>query len=274
MTVLLTKLFLEKWYVQKNLSTWAIEKRFGCSRSQVHSALKKYRIRTRTLAQSHIRYARAAFSGDEYEAAYLLGFSIGDLRVRVHNKAQSDTVSIGCGSTKRAQIMLVERLFSPYGRVWKGNPDKRGAVNIEAFVDRKSFSFLLPDIRRYAWCAVTEKHFFSFLAGFTDAEGSFFIANGQARVAWGNYNEDILRFIKHGLLKFSIVSSALYHDSLQGFAGASGYLRNKNYWHIAVTQKIEVDKLLRRLGPLILHADKKRALVRLRKNLIMRGLTP
>ncbi len=267
----LTDQFLNKWYVSKGLSTWAIEKRFGVSRSNVYSALRKYQIPTRNLAQSHIRYARTDFSGDKNEKAYLLGFSIGDLRVRSHNKEQSETISIGCGSTKRAQINLIDGLFLPYGRVWKGVPDRRGAINIEAFVN-KSFSFLLPRVRSYRWCAGTEDTFFSFLAGFTDAEGSFFISNGKAFVSWGNYDRDILHFIKRGLLKFGIESPALCRDALKGYVGKHGYRRNKNYWHLTITKKVMVKKLLNHLDFFMLHADKKRALVRLRKNLIMRGL--
>jgi len=268
---MLTEQFLKKWYLDKGLSTWAIEKRFGFSRSSVYQALKKHQIQARTLAKSHIRYARADFSGDKCEEAYLLGFSIGDLRVRILNKKQSETISIGCGSTKRAQIVLIEGLFSSYGRVWKGAPDRRGAVNIEAFVN-KSFSFLLPRVRSYKWCANNADHFFSFLAGFTDAEGSFFISNGKAFVSWGNYNHGILLFIKRGLLKFDIKSPALCRDTLQGYIGAHGYRRNKNYWHLTITRKVAVKELLDRLGPLTMHADKKRALVCLRRNLIMRGL--
>ena len=85
---------------------------------------------------------------------------------------------------------------------------------------------------------------------------------------------DVLRFIKLGLLKFGIVFSALYRDSLKGFIGSHGYRRNKNYWHLVVIRKTAIDALLRHLDPFILHADKKRALVRLRKNLIMRGIAP
>lgn len=267
----LTKQFLDKWYSEKGLSTWAIEKRFGISRGCVYSTLKKYRIPTRNVAQSHVRYARADFSGNKRDRAYLLGFSIGDLRVRTLNKKQSETISIGCGSTKHAQIVLIEKLFSPYGRVWKGVPDRRGAVNIEAFVN-KSFSFLLPRVRSYRWCVDTADSFFSFLSGFTDAEGSFFISNGKAFISWGNYNRNVLLFIKRGLLKFGIESPALYRDSLRGYVGAHGYRRNKNYWHLTITRKAMVKELLDRLETLTLHADKKRALVRLRRNLIMRGL--
>lgn len=234
-------------------------------------ALKRHRIPTRNIAQAHIRYRRADFSGDMLERSYLLGFAVGDLRVRNHNGAHSETISIGCGSTKPAQIKLIEGLFSQYGRVWKGRPDKRGAINVEAFVN-KSFSFLLPDTRDYKWCEKKREHFFSFLAGFTDAEGSLFLSNGKAFIAWGNYDVEVLNFIKTRLKKFGITIPKMHCDSLIGYIGKSGYTRNKQYWHLSCARKNTVKQLLDELEPFTLHSDKKKALVRLRRNLIMRGL--
>lgn len=200
----------------------------------------------------------------------MLGFAIGDLRVRKLNKNGS-TISIGCGSTKHAQIALIEELFSPYGRIWKGRPDRRGAINIEAFVDM-SFSFLLPSERQYQWCDGSRDSFFSFLAGFTDAEGSFYISNGKAFVAWGTYDMQVLGFIKTGLAKYMIHSPRLYRDSLRGFVGSHGYIRNKNYWHLSISRKAELQKLLPLLGSYLRHKDKRRALAQVNKNLIMRGI--
>lgn len=238
----------------------------------MYSALKKYNIPTRSLAASHVRYVRTDFSGDLCEKAYLIGFAIGDLRVRRHNGLRSETISIGCGSTKVAQIQLIENLFKRYGRVWKGKPDKRGAINIEAFVN-KSFEFLLPDICDYAWCAKRRQLFFAFVAGFTDAEGSMSIANGKAFISWGNYNTKILHFIKDTLLRYGVSLRPICCDKLKGYIGVHGYVRNANYCHLACHRKEDIAMLLKEIAPYIRHADKKEALVRLQKNLIMRGLT-
>ncbi len=270
MAIGLTKVFLEEAYVKQGLSTWAIEKKFGISRSRVHASLRRHGIPTRTIAQSHIRYKRTDFSGNLLEKAYLLGFAIGDLRVRNHNGAHSMTISIGCDSTKPAQITLVRQLFSKYGRVWVGAPDKRGAINIEAFVN-KSFDFLLPTEREYTWCGREEGHFFSFLAGFTDAEGSLFISSGKAHIAWGNYNTKVLAFIRSGLTHFGIEAPNMCCDSLRGYVGTHGYVRRKNYCHVICVRKEIVQKLIDKLSPHMRHADKKNGLVRLHKNLIMRN---
>ena len=271
MQSILFKSFLKDTYVKRGMSTWTIEKKFGISRSTVYAALKRHGITTRSIAQSHIRYSRSDFSGDLCEKAYLIGFAIGDLRVRKLNGTKSTTISIGCGSTKSAQITLITDLFSTYGRVWKGKPDRRGAVNIEAFVN-DSFSFLLPTVRNYLWCTRVKRHFFAFLSGFTDAEGSFFLSKNMARVAWGNYDSEVLTFIKTGLEKFGISTSKICTDSLKGLVGSHGYARNGNYSHLSCARKEMVAKLLKELEPFLRHGDKRSRMAHLRKNLIMRGI--
>jgi|SRR3989344_5087488 len=269
MSAKLTKKFLENVYIKKRLSTWAIEKKFGIPRSRVYAHLKRYGILTRSIAQSHIRHQRFDFSGDECEQAYLLGFTIGDLRVRMHNGARSETISIGCGSTKPAQIKLINNLFSKYGHVWISKPDKRGAVNLEAFVNR-SFAFLLPGARDYLWCGEDKKKFFSFLAGFTDAEGSFYISSGKAFISWGNYDTKVLNFIRVGLAQYGIIPPQMNCDSLRGYLGTHGYRRNNNYCHVTCAKKDVVSQLISNLEPFILHSDKKRKLMFLKKNLEQR----
>lgn len=266
----LTKKFLEQTYLRDGLSTWAIEKKYGYTRSRVYAALKRHGIPTRSVAASHIQYARRNFSGGELESAYITGFAIGDLRVRRHNKSHSETISIGCGSTQLAQIKLFESLFSSYGRVWRGRPDKRGAINIEAFVDR-SFEFLLPDQRVYEWTLRNERTFFAFLGGFTDAEGSFYLTRGQARIAWGNYDREILSFVRQGLLNFGIETPALYCDTLQGHIGSHGYRRNKNYCHVTCAKKSVVLAVLDKLEPFLRHADKRKDAMRVRENVLTRN---
>ena len=270
MPVLVTKDFLIETYVKQGLSTWAIERKFGISRSTVYSQFKKHGISARNIAQSHILYARSDFSGDLKEKAYLLGFAIGDLRVRLHNGSASETISIACGSTKAAQIKLVQELFSKYGRVWEGKPDRRGATNVEAFVNR-SFSFLLPTERDYSWCAENRNEFFAFLAGFTDAEGSFYISNGKAFISWGNYDLEILQFIHINLKRFGIETPKICTDSLKGYVGSHGYARNKNYSHISCCKKETLRALISELGPFLRHADKKQRLATIVTNLKMRG---
>ncbi len=266
----LSKEFLEGAYIQDGLSTWAIEKKYGYSRSSVYSALKKFNIPIRNIAQAHIKYTRTDFSGNQEEKAYMLGFAIGDLRVRNHNKDKSETISIACGSTKKAQIDLIENMFSKYGRVWIGKSNAIGVINVEAYVNH-SFSFLLPKIRKYKWCEKNKKYFYAFLAGFTDAEGSFFISNGKAFVAWGNYDLDILKFISKSLIRFGHVVPKIHCDKLKGKINSHGYTRNGTYCHISFCKKDEISKLLKKLRPYLRHRDKLRKLVVIEENINLRN---
>lgn len=267
----LTKDFLEKVYCRDGLSTWAIEKKYKFPRSRVYRAIKRFGLPTRNLAHSHILYARKNFSGDELEKAYLIGFAEGDLRVRNHGGDKSETISIACGSTKKAQIALIHSLFSQYGRVWIGKPNERGVTNIEAFVN-KSFEFLVPESRNYEWCADSEASFFAFLAGFTDAEGSLFIAQNKAHIAWGNEDEDILNFIAKSLLKFGIVPSKLICDSRAGRLSSTGYRFNRNYCHVECIRKEAVRDCIRKMSTYLQHADKLVALAKIQRNLVARGI--
>lgn len=71
---------LEGLYLDKKLSTWKIAQLLGCGRSTIHRKLRKLGI-ARDIATSHVKYKRKSFEGDENEKAYLMGFTIGDLRV-------------------------------------------------------------------------------------------------------------------------------------------------------------------------------------------------
>lgn len=266
----IAKEFLEETYTRQKLSTWAIEKKFGISRSRIYTRLKYYRIPIRSIAQSHIRYKRTTFSGDLREKAYLLGFAIGDLRVRRHNGGKSETISIACGSTKRAQITLIEKLFSPYGRVWIGKPSRRGVMNIEAFVDF-SFDFLLPNKRNYDWVFRKRDHFLSFLGGFTDAEGSIFISRNMATFAIGNYKKDILWKIYKQLRRMNIEVRSVVCDSLAGYKGRDGYRRKSNYCHLSCSRKKSLGMLLHMLRPFLKHSDRKAALQKALANLASRN---
>jgi hypothetical protein len=106
----LTKALLEEFYIKKKCSVYKLAQEFGCGRTSVFRHLKKYGLKRRDLSDAHITYKKHSFSGDFIEKAYLIGFAIGDLRVRKVGKA-SKIIKVDCGSTKLAQISLIENLF-------------------------------------------------------------------------------------------------------------------------------------------------------------------
>ena len=244
---------LEDLYINKKLSTWKIAEVLHYARSTIYAKILLFKIPIRNRAVSHIIYPRQNFSGNLIEKAYLIGFRIGDLRARKFYK-NSETIKVDCASTKIEQINLIKNLFLPYGRVWISKPNKRGAIQIECFLNT-TFDFLLTR-EPASWIFRNKKHFFSFLAGFTDAEGTIFISNNQAKYALGNYNIALLRQIKFYLEKYNIKSHNITRSIRQGLLASHGYRYNHDYWTLTVSRKVDMLRLLHLIGPHLKHINK------------------
>lgn len=260
---------LEKLYIDKGLSTWKIAELLNHSRGIIYKKLKRFGIKPRDISDSHIKYPRNPFSGNPLEKAYILGFSIGDLRVRKVGK-KSKTIKVDCRSTMPEQIKLINNLFKNYGRVWIGRPNKEGKTQIEAFLDN-SFNFLLNIKRETRTLLNNNKYFPSFLAGFVDADGSIFIADGQARFSIGNYNFQLLKIIRKKLLTIGIVVTKLIRDR-KLYIDNLGYKRNNYYWHLTVNRKESLIKLFNLLGPYLKHEKRVSDMKKAIHNLKIRGV--
>lgn len=256
---------LKELYINKGYSNWKIGEKYGYNRSTVYSKLKQYGIKIRTPAESHIRYPRVSFCGDLIEKAYLIGFSIGDLRVR----KKGETISVECGSTKKEQLNLIKDLFKKYGHVWISKPNKKGAINIGSNLNL-SFDFLLGK-KMPTWILKKKSYFSSFLAGFTDAEGSIGIYGGAAVYQLGNYDNELLSIIHNKLNNTGIITRNLSEDKTKGYVSKDGYVRNQNYWHLTVGRKIHLLKLLDLIEPYLKHEKKKRDLNIARMNIVKRN---
>lgn len=260
---------LESLYADERLSSWTIANRFGVSRSHVLTLLRQYDIPVRTRAEAHKRYSRRPFDGSCEDKAYLLGFAVGDLRVRKQYK-ESETIGIACSSTHPAQIALIQNLFSPYGRVWVGEANKSGVVSCEAYMDL-SFSFLLPQGRSIDWVFDIPTQFLAFLAGFTDAEGSIFISKqNKAILTWGQYDEQLLTKIKAQLGKLGYQTGSIINDHLKGYRSRDGYVRSQDYFHLTCARQGSLIGLLNALQPYVKHAEKRKGLFKVLATLIAR----
>ncbi len=267
----LSKTKLRNLYTRNKLSTWQIEKRLKISRGTIYRKLIDYNIPVRNRAQSHIIYSRKNFNGNKTKRAYLIGFAIGDLRVRKVYK-NSETIHIDCGSTKKEQIKLISDLFKPYGRVWISKPNRIKAVQIECSVN-DSFSFLLKKrISIDPWILKNKKYFAAFLAGFTDAEGCISITHkGLAFYSLGNYNSQLLSQIRNQLLKSGIKSPKLTEGKTKGYVGKEGYANNQNYWSLRLNRKIHLLKLFVLIDPYLKHPTRIRGVKKAKENIKMRN---
>jgi hypothetical protein len=262
---------LEGYYIQKRLSSRKIAKIYGCAYSTVDRKIRQFGFKVRTLADAHVLYPRTDFSGDLNEKAYILGFAIGDLRVRKVYK-NSETIHVDCASTKVEQIDLIKGLFDKYGRVWIGKLNKKGAVQIECFLN-DSFDFLLNTNKDIIepWIKNNKYYFANFLAGFTDAEGSFYISRNKAFYALGNYNIQLLMQIKDNLKRFGIESPKISCSVRNGTIASHGYAYNNDYWSLVISKKKELVKLFTFIEPYLKHASRKKNMVLARQNIERRN---
>lgn len=265
----LSKEKLERLYIVEKLSTWAIEKKYGYRRGTVHRKLGECGIPIRNRADSHIRYPRKDFSNQPIEKSYVIGFAIGDLRVRKVYPG-SKTIHIDCGSTHPAQIDLITELFQSYGHVWVGKPHGQGKVQIECAVN-DSFSFLLEKrLVADSWIVDNTECFAAFFAGFTDAEGSIFIDNrGRAFYSLGNYNAVLLHQIREELIARKIECPAIHFSPKR--IRPDGYPQNQDYGMLTISRKFHLLKLLDFIEPYVKHREKKEAIRRARKNIAARN---
>ncbi len=264
----LSKKKLRDLYTKDKLSTWQIEKILKIPRSTIYRKLIDYNIPVRNLAQSHIIYPRKNFNGNKTEKAYLMGFAIGDLRVRKIYK-NSETIHIDCGSTKKEQIKLISDLFKPYGRVWISKPNRIKAVQIECSVNN-SFGFLLEKKKFLDnWILANKRYFFSFLAGFTDAEGCISVTSkGQAFYSLGNYNDTLLKQIRDRLIRWGIEVPKLTRSRTHlGYITKEGYTINHIYWILHINRKQFLLLLFDLMGPHLKHFAKIQGLLKAQKNI-------
>jgi methionyl-tRNA synthetase len=113
--------------------------------------------------------------------------------------------------------------------------------------------------------------FFSFLAGFIDAERHIGVHNNMALFSMGNYDFYLLRIIKENLLKAGIETNNLIFDKRKGKTNCQGYKYNNNYCSLRIHKKKELAKLFERIAPYIKHEKKVKALKIAIKNINIRN---
>lgn len=254
-------------YLERQLSSRKIAKMYHCAYSYIDNRIKKLGLPTRTLSFAHIKTKRVDFSDNLQEKAYLIGFRIGDLRVRKMYK-NSETILIDCGSTKIEQIKLIKKLFGKYGRVWISKPKAGGKTQIECGLNG-SFSFLLKKYLKFpSWTINNEAIKLSALAGFTDAEGSFFVEKHKKQSVFsiGNYNTVILRQIQKWLIGYRF-KPRFYMGVKRGYTGKDGYSHNNDYWIISIYRKRDLLLFTEKIFPYLKHKDRIKSALLVLKNI-------
>lgn len=273
--VSISKEILIDLYTNKKFSHRQIAQQFGYSRYGIQRWMKIYGIQSRNLSESNAKYPKYNFSNNLIEKAYLIGFRLGDLNVyKVHKLIQ-----VRCSTTIKSQAILIENLFKKYGNVhiWKA---KRGTFEIVVLLN-DSFNFLLPknDLIE-EWILLNNETFFSFLAGYSDAEGSYYLRKPylEFKVGWAvfeiqTYDKKIIESIAKNLVLFRI-ENTFSKSRAAGYIDKRGIKGNKDCWRIVVVKKQSLWNLIKLLEPYHKHENKLRDLKNVKNNLLLRNRLP
>jgi hypothetical protein len=165
---------LRAMYLEHSMSQSEIARILGVQRHTVSSWLRRLEIPIRTQGDSVSlalsKYSVREFDGDLATRAYLIGFRAGDLHAQIHGRR----IRASVGTTHLAMAELFRLVFSRFAEV-RRYPKYNDLSGFHwcIFCDLDpTFDFLLkkqteiPD-----WVLKNEESFYSFLAGYFDAEG-------------------------------------------------------------------------------------------------------
>ncbi|MBI4033953.1 MAG: hypothetical protein HY378_00175 [Candidatus Brennerbacteria bacterium] len=266
---------LKKLYAEQKLSSYQIASILQCSQKTVLNKLKAYKIPTRKIQEAKALtrplHERKDFSGDPIEKAYLIGFRLGDLYVsKTHPK--SPTIRVSTNTTRKEQLDLVAKLFSKYGYVKITGPDKRGATLVRCYLNT-SFDFLLKKWDGIeSWILSNESYFLAFLAGYTDAEGSFCICGGDGVFSIRSQDKNILRLISKKVNKMGILSKPPSLSARAGETDGHRIKNNRDAWGFYVYRKDSLLKLIELLRPIIKHQKRVEDMKKVENNIKRRNL--
>jgi hypothetical protein len=196
----------------------------------------------------------------------MIGFRIGDLHVRKENE-QLGLLRIHTNTTKLAQVNLIKKVFGCYGHFYTKN--RKEVHEVSCLLD-KSFSFLIPkkdDIPK--WILKNKNYFFSFLVGYTDAEGCIKINQGRAKYRVGSYDKNLLKQTYNKLKELSLCPTYKLETKARVFYG--GVRKNGDFWRVSVNNKLALLKLFEFLEHHLKHASKIEDLKNAKRNILERN---
>ncbi|MFH1423810.1 MAG: LAGLIDADG family homing endonuclease [Candidatus Nealsonbacteria bacterium] len=261
---------IEQLYFKNSLTQKQIGGKLGRHHGTILRLMKEYGLKARERSETSTRYPKFDFSNNLEEKAYLIGFRVGDLNVKL--SPNKNLIIAGTTSTKREQIKLFEDLFKKYGHVWISK--KRNDGN-RFFIVRlnHTFEFLLPKQDNIPkWIKENDNYFLSFLAGYTDAEGCIFInKNNVSRFQLASYDKNILRQIYKKLDKINIKCHPPRILVKKRHIKSDGLVYRNDYWCFTISKKSSLLSLLRFLKPRLKHLKRLNDLMKAEKNIIGRN---
>lgn len=260
---------LEGLYYQEKLTQAQIAKKLNRSRYNILKLMQGYKLPTRSASQTITRYPKNNFSEDLIEKAYLLGFRVGDLNVVL--SPSKKLIIVSCTSTKNEQIQLFDRLFKKYGHVWIGRPRNDGNRVCLARLNH-SFDFLLPKKDHIpGWVLEKNEYFFSYLAGYSDAEACIGVFNKLARFTLASYDKNILKQIYKRLNLANIPCNPPRILVKAGHIKNDGLTYRKDHWHLTIVKKSSLLLLFQIIESYLKHKKRIKDLRKAKRNVLKRN---
>lgn len=227
-----------------------IAKQVSVCYATVYNVLKRNNIKPRGISQSLEREPKRNFSENLFEKSYILGFAIGDL----HILKRWQHIRVECSSTKEAQIFLIDKVFGRYGYSYVHSHEKRrGKIlfRIQIYLNQ-SFLFLLDYSRKEIpeWILIEDNYFYSFLAGYFDAEGCLGKVNPNGniwRLRISSCDTKVLEQL------YKKLTSLNYHPKYRFSQITKG---EKDYYELSLCRQREVFYLVNVLVNLSYHKDR------------------
>lgn len=268
--IIISKEILRHLYLKRKLSQKVIAKKFGHSLWGIQRKMKVYGIKSRDYSTANTKYPKSNFSGNLLEKAYLIGFRLGDLNIYKVNYL----IQTRCSSTIKEQAYLFEDLFKKYGYV-NISTAKRGTLEMVVLLNN-SFNFLLPkDDLVDKWILQEEKYFLSFLAGYADAEGSYYVKKPYYKKAlsgWGVF--EIQSYDKNIVSTISKYLTNLYIENTLYLTRRIKRQYKKEMWRVTIVKKQSLWNFIKLIEPYHKHENKLKDLQRVKENLILRNSMP
>lgn len=225
-----------------------IGRQYGITASAVYRKMIQNKLLRRTPWEKNIIHKRNNFSNDLFEKAYLIGFRIGDL----HVTKNSSSITVKSNTTHLVQVTLLKTLFSPYGPVWISSPITNKRVYHCTIGLNHTFNFLVKKHKTIpGWITRSNSLCWSFMAGFTDAEGTIRIYTKRARLRIGSYDKSILKQFHHWLTKLGIINSFRLESP------ADGVKQNGDFYRVDIMNRYALFSCLPKLIPLLKHGRRK-----------------
>lgn len=271
---------LRKLYLDRKLSTLKIAKLYGTHHSVILRKMAEFGIKSRENTEANLLYPKYNFSGNLIEKAYLLGFCSGDLYIGKTNK-NGKTIRIEGTSTRSEQIGLIKKLFSKYGHIHQYKAKGFRGDNFQRIycLVNETFNFLLEKKKLISQRILdNEKYFFSFLAGYVDAEGCIKIYGNkncvkQAQFSLASYDKEILGQIRQKLISSKgIKCSPLRIASPKGYRTKAKPLPyRQDYYGFGVYRKKSLLQLFNIIQRYIRHPKRLQDLKRAKINIMIRN---